>query len=189
MYLGFTGQLSLAVRETASGVERNPAGLAPRAAYGQMLYWAGQNDAALRELQTVVDAAGGATHARLHLWKAQLAAGHPEQASRTLLLAIDPAGYRLPSEDEFQSLGARTDLYGTPAFFRRTLAIGERLNTNAYFLAEIAMAAGDENKALDELERALQSHLIFVPYAKRDPLFAPIRDNPRYQAIMKQVGL
>jgi hypothetical protein len=162
---------------------------AASAGSGQMLYWTGQNDAALRELQTVADAAGSATHARLHLWKAQLAAGHPEQASRTLLLAIDPAGYRLPSENEFRGLGAHTVLFGTPDFFRRTLAIGDRLSINTYFLAEIAMAAGDENKTLDRLERALQSHVLFVPYAKRDPLFAPLRDNPRYQAVIKQIGL
>jgi DNA-binding winged helix-turn-helix (wHTH) protein len=188
-YLGFTGQFSRAVREMAAAVERNPSGLAPRAAYGQILYWAGQNDAALRELQTVVDASGSATHARLHLWKAQLAARDRQLASRTLLLAIDPTGYRSPAEDEFRQLGTHADLFGTPEFFTRLLAISERLNTNAYFLAEIAMAGGDEKKALDQLERAFQAHIIFVPYAKRDPLFVPLRDDPRYQAIMKQVGL
>jgi tetratricopeptide (TPR) repeat protein len=188
-YLGFRGEPSKAVREIAGALERNPARLAPRATYGQMLYWAGDNAAAIHELQTVVDAAGNATHARLHLWKAQLAAGDRKAASRSVLLAIEPAWYRLPEEDQIRALVARTDLYGSPEFFRQMVAGGKANNTSAYYLAEMAMAAGDEKEALNQLERAAAAHLFFTPYAKRDPLFAPLRESPRFQAVMKQVGL
>jgi DNA-binding winged helix-turn-helix (wHTH) protein len=188
-YLGFTGELSRAVRETASAVERNPGRLATRAAYGQMLYWAGENDAAIRELRIVTDSAGGATHARLHLWKAQLAAGDRKSASQTLLLALDPAWYRLPAEDDFRRLVARPDLLGTDEFFQRLFSSGKRNGMNSYYLAEIAMAAGNREDALNQLERAATEHLFFTPYAKRDPLFAPLRESPRFQAVMQKVGL
>jgi DNA-binding winged helix-turn-helix (wHTH) protein len=188
-YLGFTGELSRAVRETSGAVERNPGRLAVRATYGQMLYWAGENDAAIRELRIVTDSAGGATHARLHLWKAQLAAGDRKSASQTLLLAVDPAWYRLPAEDDFRRLVARPDLLGTDEFFSRLFSSGKRNGMNSYYLAEIAMAAGNGEEALAELERAAAAHLFFTPYAKRDPLFAPLRESPRFQAVMQKVGL
>lgn len=188
-YLAFTGELPQAVREISAAVELSPAKFAPRATYGLVLYWAGDNGAAVRELQTVVDAAGNATHARLHLWKAQLAAGNRLEASRTLILAIEPAWFRLPAEDQIRSLLDRPELFGKPEFFRRVLEGGKTMHTNNYFLAEIAMAGGDQDEALRQLERALAAHLFFVPYAKRDPLFAPLRELPRFQAIMKQVGL
>jgi len=137
----------------------------------------------------VVDAAGNATHARLHLWKAQLLAGDRAAASRSLILAIEPSWYRLPAEDEIRILSSRTDLFGTSEFFRSALEGGRSIGTNSYFLAEIAMAAGESEQALVQLEKAFAEHLFFVPYARRDPLFTPLRGTPRFEAIMQRVGL
>jgi len=66
---------------------------------------------------------------------------------------------------------------------------GSRSRKQPYRLAAIAMAAGDRVRALNELEAALQSRDFFLPFARRDPLFAPLYNEPRYQAVMKAVGL
>ena len=187
-YLGITGNAA-SVRKAAYAVELSPGRLAPRALYGQMLYWAGDTGAALRELTTVVNAGGGATHARLHLWKVQLALGDRRSASQTLLLALEPMLYRLPPEDQFRRLANRTDLYGTKQFFHELLSVQARTGMNEYFRAEIAMAAEEPEEALKHLEASVAQHLFFAPYAKHDPLFTPLHGNPRYEAAMKRIGL
>ena len=188
-HLGITGDAAASVREAAYAVEMNPSRLAPRALFGQMLYWAGDTRSALRELTTVVDAGGVATHARLHLWKVQLALGDRRSASQTLLLALEPMWYRLPPQDPFRVLASRTDLYGTPRFFHELINVGSRTGMNEYFRAEIAMAAGEPEEALSHLEASVAQHAFFAPYAKHDPLFTPLHGNPRYEAAMKRIGL
>ena len=69
------------------------------------------------------------------------------------------------------------------------LAARESLGTSAYFLAEIAMAGGDPEVAVQQLEKCRQARNFFLPFAKRGPLFAPLHGNPRYEAVMKAVGL
>lgn len=188
-YLGLMGQLAPAIREIAGAVESFPARLSPRAEYGRLLYWAGDKEDAARELKTVTDASGTGTHARWHLWKVQFARGDRVAASHDLMLAMEPAWYRLPPEDDFRVLRAREDLFGTPEFFRRLVAIGAAQRSNPYFLAEIATAAGDTREAIHQLQAAYQGHVFFLPYAKRDPLFAPLHGNADYEAIMKRIGL
>jgi DNA-binding winged helix-turn-helix (wHTH) protein len=189
LYYGLTGQDSAAVREAAAAVETFPARHAARALYGQILYWSGHNAAAIRELETVVAAAGGATHARWHLWAAQWIAGDRHAATENLLLALEPSWYRLPPEDPFSILIGQRDQYGTPDFLRRLYGIVSHNGTNAYYLAQIAIALGDVSEAVDQLDRAASAHNFFAPYAKRDPLFAPLYGNARYEAAMKKLGL
>jgi len=189
LYLGLTGHTSQALREGASAVEMNPSRLAARAQFGQLLYWSSATSDAIRELQTAVDAGGNSTHARLDLWKAQLAAGDAVGAGRTVLLAREPSWYRLSPSDEFIQLAAHRELLGKPEFFRDLLSIEERIHGSTYFGAELAMAAGEHDRALGHLDHSLAMHDFFLPFAKRDPLFAPLHGNARYEAIMSKVGL
>jgi DNA-binding winged helix-turn-helix (wHTH) protein len=189
LYLGLTGQNIAAQREAAGAVESFPARLAARALYGQILYWCGDNAAAIRELQTVVNAGGVTTHARWNLWKAQWLAGDRRAASENLLQMLEPSWYRLPQGDDFRRLIDRRDLYGSPEFFQRLFAIASRDNTNPYFVAEVAIVAGNLTEAADHLDRAVSTHMFFAPYARRDPLFAPLHGTPRYEAAMKKIGL
>ena len=189
LFLSLTGHFPQAVRELNYALERNPLRFAVRAQYGQVLYWAGETDRAIDQLETVVNLSGSATHARNHLWKAQLASGNAAAACRTVLIASDPNWFRLSPADQLTELRQRTDLLGKPEFFRRLMAIDEGIRGYPYFLAELAMAGEDRERALTELERAVAQRNFFLPFAKRDPLFAPLHGNPRYEAVMKQVGL
>jgi len=189
LYLALTGQTEESVRVAAEAVELIPGRLAPRARYAQILYWSGQTDAAIRECRMVLAAGGVWTHARYHLWKALLAKGDRRGAAETILLALEPEGYRLPEGDDMTQLREHSDAWGTTEFWKMLLAARESLGTSAYFLAEIAMAGGDPEVAVQQLEKCRQARNFFLPFAKRDPLFAPLHGNPRYEAVMKAVGL
>jgi protein O-mannosyl-transferase len=53
-------------------------------------------------------------------------------------------------------------------------------------LARTQMALGDRDAALTTLESAVQDHVFIIPY---QPYWAPIRGEPRFQALVRAMGL
>jgi hypothetical protein len=189
LYLALTGQLDKAVRTAADSIEYAPTSVAPRAQYGQILYWAGRTQSAIDELNRTLELGGVATHARLHLWKAYLAAGDRAAAAHAALVGLEPAWYRLPANDEVRVLYEDRAAWERPEFWSRLLDAEKRLRVNAYFLAELSMAAGQPTQALQYLEATVNQRNFFVPFARRDPIFAPLRNEPRFRALMQKIGL
>ncbi len=189
LYLGLTGDVNEAVREANFAIEVNAGRLAPHAQLAQLLYWAGENDYAISEARTVIAAGGVWTHARYHLWKALWLKGDRTGAAEAVLLSRNNAWFRLGRGDGLHELMADPAAWNTPDFWNRLFALQQNRNQPPSFLAELAMAKGDRESALRELENALHQHDFFLPFARRDPLFATLRGDPRYQAVMKAVGL
>ena len=187
--LALGGDLSKAIREATGAVEIDPGSLAPRAQRAQIYYWAGEIDAAIADARIVLDSGGVWTHARYHLWKALLAKGDRHGAAVNALLAFEPDWYRLGPGDEFHRLMADEAGYDRPVFWRRLFQVESDLKAGPCFLAEIAMAAGDSDSALQQLETGLKTRNFFLPFARREPLFAPLHGNPRYEAVMRAIGL
>jgi hypothetical protein len=110
-------------------------------------------------------------------------------AAETLLLAIEPAWYRLHAGEELAELRNARPQWGTPEFWKRLFEIEARGRAWPYILAELAMAKGDPDRAIVELEKSLETRAFFLRFAKRDPLFAPLHGKARYEAVMKAVRL
>jgi hypothetical protein len=51
------------------------------------------------------------------------------------------------------------------------------------------LAVGDKNKALASLEKAYAQQSNLMVYLKVDPMFDPLRSNPRFQKLLHVVGL
>jgi TolB-like protein/Tfp pilus assembly protein PilF len=47
---------------------------------------------------------------------------------------------------------------------------------------------GEKDKALDELEKAYEERSTFIPILKIDPRLDPLRNEPRFQQLVKKVG-
>jgi serine/threonine-protein kinase len=50
-------------------------------------------------------------------------------------------------------------------------------------------AGGEDSLALDWLERALEERDPNMPYLAADPFYDPLRDNPRFQALLRRMNL
>ena len=61
--------------------------------------------------------------------------------------------------------------------------------TNAYQIAEVYAWRGDRDAAFSWLERAYTQHDGTLVQIKFDPLLAKLRDDPRFAAIVKKMGL
>jgi len=55
--------------------------------------------------------------------------------------------------------------------------------------ASVYLGLGQKELALDWLEKACDEHDAEVAFLKVDPEFAPLRSEPRFQALLKKVGL
>jgi serine/threonine-protein kinase len=71
---------------------------------------------------------------------------------------------------------------------REFLALKD-LGQVAYQEAQVLAQWGDKEAAVEALERAVGVGDQGVLWAKTDPLLIPLRGNPRYTAVLKQIGL
>ena len=58
-----------------------------------------------------------------------------------------------------------------------------------YFVAITYAALGDKEAAFAELEKAYQAHDWFLQRLKVDPFMDPLRDDPRFDDLIKRIGL
>ena len=58
-----------------------------------------------------------------------------------------------------------------------------------YWVAIVYAALGDKDAAFAELERAYQANDWFIPRLKIDPFMDPLRGDPRFNDLVKRIGL
>ena len=91
------------------------------------------------------------------------------------------------------SLGGSLGEAGRRAEALKALADLDQLATKRYVTrtaqAGVYLAMGQKETALDWLEKAYEERDIEMPYLKVDPTLAPLRNEPRFQALLKKVGL
>ena len=58
---------------------------------------------------------------------------------------------------------------------------------NPYQIALVYLAMGDHNHALDWLERARNEHSWLLIYLRVDPRIDPLRSEPRYSELVRQI--
>ena len=114
--------------------------------------------------------------------------GEPAQAAKALETGL---GYASSNRWLESALGYSLAKAGQTAGARRVLADLERRSktqyVSAYGMAQIHLALGETDAALELLERALRSHDSYQFYLTVDPYFLPLHGNPRYQALVARV--
>jgi len=58
-----------------------------------------------------------------------------------------------------------------------------------YFFAGIHIGLGDNDRAIEYLERSYEEHSHWLIYLHMDPSMDGLRDNPRFQDLLRRVGL
>jgi tetratricopeptide (TPR) repeat protein len=57
------------------------------------------------------------------------------------------------------------------------------------FIAAILGALGDKEKAFAELDKAIEQRDSWIKWIKSDPMFDPLRDDPRFKEMLKRMNL
>ena len=78
---------------------------------------------------------------------------------------------------------------GWQGVLREQAKWSSQFNRSPYFTACIYAQAGDKDKALEYLEKTYQRREHWMAYIQVDPRFDSLRNDPRYDALVKRMGL
>ncbi|MDQ3753402.1 MAG: winged helix-turn-helix domain-containing protein, partial [Acidobacteriota bacterium] len=179
------GRHEEALAEMRRALEIDPLSLIINRQYGVSLLFARQYDAALAQLHKTLelDANFALAHSTLSLayrLKGDYAASVEELAKYEELIGEQQNAAML--RESF----ARSGWQG----FLRTMS-GERrpANSTPYIVATFHAALGEKDKAFAELNKSYENREAFLALLKVDPRFDSLRADPRFQELLRRVGL
>jgi TolB-like protein/Flp pilus assembly protein TadD len=186
--LAMTGRWQESIAEGRQSARLDPLSLINRAALADVLSLAGQNDVAVDELRMIfaVDAHYPKAHEMLGNIYTRI--GKFKEASHEYQLSGENAG------DKLLGLQGYADaLAGNRAAALRAVSqlqgFERQWGNYAFELALVELGLGNKEKALSWLEKNYQKGdddgLLWL---KVDPMFAPIRSDPRFQNLLRRVN-
>jgi len=191
MYHHFNGNDAQATSLLKQLLDRDPLFFPARLAYADPLRLQGDTAGAIRELEKVLDQDPQNVYGIQYLSRVYLDAGNLAQARRTLdrarrqdraNLLLRLSGWSLLLALEGKRAAALKEMDGEVLKYA---AAAPFVTANA---AEFYAILGDQEKALDWLERAVRSGDERDQWFRRDPLLASIRDEPRFKQILESIA-
>jgi len=189
MALGSLGRFDEALAQIERALAIDPLAVIVNANVGYLLYRAGRIDEAVTKLRHTVAMEPGFAMTRYRLGLALEAQGRYE-AALAEFEAMQPS-----ADDPLGLTGiARTRAcMGERAEARRLLeelhAIARSTYVPAATLADVHVALGEHDQAMELLERAVEERAILATWLATERHWDPLRTHPRFAALLRQVGL
>ncbi len=187
-YLSIMGRHDEAIAEAGRTKELDPLTLGNRVAFGLALDRARRYDEAIAEFKKILEVDKNYYGAIYWLSYAYLDKGMYREAIDSFQEAIRLGGDN-PSNQIY--LGAS---YAKAGEREKAQAILKQLETSNEYVSPgelpvLYVALGDHEKACASFEKAYAAHDLQLQFLKVDPSFDPLRDDPRFQDLIKRVGL
>ncbi len=187
-YLRIRGQHEQAVNEIKRARELDPLSPGVNATVGYLFFGARQYDQAIESLKKTLELDQNYPYAHLFLGFTYAAKGMYSEAIAAYQEAIK-LGLDTPSTQIH--LGAA---YARAGNREKAQAILKRLQTSKEYVSpgELAMlytAMGEREQAFSSLEKAYETHDLQLQYLGVSPEFDPLRADPRFQDLLRRVGL
>ena len=189
MYLALEGRREEALAEAEKACELDPLSPVVGANLAKILQEAGQEDKAIEQAKKTLDLEPNSpvTHAVLgfvYLDKKMYAEAISEY-NQALQLGGSPSEYRGLLGYSYAVSGNRSGADTAIAELKALLPTQTRAPLD---LALVFSGLGDKENALYWLEKAQQSHVTDLIGIARDPHFANLRSDGRFQALVQRVG-
>jgi serine/threonine-protein kinase len=189
-YFGWLGRHNEARVEIDKARSLDPLSLYILIVDGIVFYWARDYDAARRALETALDLEPGNIATREWLGAVDAVTGRYEEAIAHFQKGVEASeevAYNLSHIGRVKALqGKKEEALDIAA---RVHDMSQSIYVPSYYLATIYTALGDHDKAIDLLERAYRERETAVPGLKVDPKWDPLRSDPRFQDLLRRVGL
>jgi tetratricopeptide (TPR) repeat protein len=187
--LNMLGRPKEAMAQIERALELDPLNALFQAIYGMDLMYARRYDEAIALLRDTLKTSPNdlvalstlrsAYHVKhmdkeaLEVWKVSYAARGDEEAVEALARGFEAGGYGGALRSVAEMLAARSKTsYVSP-----------------WQIGTLFTRAGQNDEALDWLERAYQARDQNMPYLGVDPIFDALRDDPRYQDLLRRMNL
>ena len=188
--LSSRGQHDAALLEGHTALELDPASVSGRRSVGWMCFYARRYDQALDHLARAIEMNPMAVESCRILGSVLELAGKSSEAERVLRDAVS-----LPGADAYTkaTLGWVLARAGKRAEAETILGELEALGRAGYVspaaLAILHIGFGNTDLALDLAEQAYHDRRGWLVYFKVNPMLDPLRDSPRFQALVAKLKL
>lgn len=182
------GRFAEARAEAEAAVELDPLSFFPHFQLVLVAFLEGRNDEAIERAEALAGMGPEARNAHFMLAKARVEKGQYEAALRDLDRA-DPQRTFPPALAVRGYIHGKT---GRKAEARRTLDALENMSLGPFVAFERAIVhvgLGENDRALDLLEEAIEERDWRVRLLKEEPMFHDLRPEPGYRALLARVGL
>ena len=189
MYLLPTGQFEKSIAETKIALDTEPFDIVFGGTHAWAYFAAGQNDSALDLMKKAYDLE--ATHPSGRYFMAMVYNGTGMYSEALEIcetgLQTDPSSERMLAQAgiAYARLGQHEKARETA---KRLENLEKTQYVSPYGRAAIQVALGDNDKAFALLDRSFQVHDWWLHRLKVDPQFAPLRDDPRYTAMLRRLN-
>ena len=189
-YLAWQGRFDEALAESDRARQLDPLSLIISTDHAAILYYSGQYDRAIEQLRTVLDMEPDFPRANGLLIQAYVEKGQFARA----LAAIE----KLRRVDDSPGIWVMESyVYGRAgqlAQARRALAKFEQSNRRGQVDSPVLLASayagmGDKEKLFNCLQKAFVERSNSLTALKVDPIYGPFRADPRFQTLLRRVGL
>jgi serine/threonine-protein kinase len=187
--LAAQGRLDEALAEARKGVELDPLSLIINSAVGRIFSFSRRFDEAADQLRKTVEMDPSFPGAHYRLGMVYAAKGDLREAAGEYEKLQGPAAVSLAPALLGNALGRSGDTVGARRMLDKLLALSKKRYVPPAHLAFVYMGLGDRDQAFAWLEKARDERSDFVRFVKVDPLFDPLRSDPRFAELVKSVGL
>jgi tetratricopeptide (TPR) repeat protein len=151
----------------------------------------------LKQPEGAIAAATSAIHLRRDYSRAYVVRGAVYESKGLFSQALDQyrAALTMDNQDRraLPALGYLLARTGRPqeatAVLEQLLQMNAHVRNCAFQVALVYTGLGDHKHALEWLERAYTTHQVHVPFMGVEPRFEPLRQDPRFRAILTRLGL
>jgi TolB-like protein/class 3 adenylate cyclase/Flp pilus assembly protein TadD len=179
-----------AIAEIKKAQEVDPLSLIIGTNVAWMYYFARQYDEALRQGQSTLDLDSSYAGTHFMIGQAYRQKGQYEEAITEFQKAVD-----LSSSDPLR-IAVLGHAYAVAGKRNEAQKINDELQELSkqryfppYFIALIYVGLGDKNQAFTWLEKCFAERSSGLVFLKTEPMFDPIRSDPRFQDLARRVGL
>ena len=190
LYLIAMGRTQESLREIQQALKLDPFSVSMNFSEGWRLYMARDFSGAIKQLNTAIALDPSFALAHMVLGQAYAQKKQYPQAIAELQTAA-----RLSSNSS-PAVAALARVYALSGQQANGRALLQKLKVEAqhtyvspFYLAEIEAALGDQELAINELEKAYNDRSNSIIFLRVDPEFDSLRSNPRFQTLMERLQL
>jgi serine/threonine-protein kinase len=185
-YLIGRGRFDEAIAEVKTAIDIEPASLFSQRNYGVALYYARRYPEAVTQLKRVIAMDPNFGTAYFWLWNSLKMQGNYSEAFECFMKF---QVLQKTNDETVQLLKEAYEASGWQGVLREQIRNGEKSNLGFEDLASLNAQVGNKDKAFEYLEKAYQRREWVVSYLQVAPDLDSLRGDPRFDDMLKRVGL
>jgi len=189
-YLSIVGRQEEALVEAKRAFELDPLSPMINTWLGLRYYQARQYDEAIEQGRKILEFDPSFAPAHLLLGQAYVQKGLHAEAISELQSATSLSGdspiYMAQVGVAYAAARRNTEALGVIDQLQK---VARKSYVSSYGLAQIYAALGDKQQAMKWLQSAYDERAVWMAYLKVDPVLDPVHSEPRFQDLVRQMGL